>query len=45
MLYLQEANIIGFKIDTRLVLGTGDEEHDLVALKVAKDDKDTKSFG
>ncbi|KAG2229906.1 hypothetical protein INT48_008281 [Thamnidium elegans] len=42
MLYLQEANIIGFKIDARLVLDIGDEEHDLVALEVAKDDNDTK---
>ncbi|CAO3693924.1 unnamed protein product [Rhizopus stolonifer] len=42
MLYPQEANIIGFKIDARLVLDIGDEEHDLVALEVAKDDNDTK---
>ncbi|KAG1451405.1 hypothetical protein G6F56_008098 [Rhizopus delemar] len=42
LLYPQEANIIGFKIDARLLLDIGDEEHDLVALEVAKDDKDNK---
>lgn len=42
MLYPQEANIIGFKIDARLVFDIGDEELDLVTLEVAKDDKDNK---
>lgn len=37
-----QSNIISFKIDARLVLDIDDDEHDLVALEVAKEDKDTK---
>ena len=42
MLYLQETNIIGFKIDAHLVLGIGNKEHGLVALEIAKDDTDSE---
>ncbi|KAI8882587.1 hypothetical protein K501DRAFT_137866, partial [Backusella circina FSU 941] len=41
-LYSKKNNIIGFKIDARLVSDIGDDEHDPVALKVAKDDHDSK---
>lgn len=41
-LYPDESNIIGFKIDVRIILDIGDEESDLVAMEVAKDDHNTK---
>ncbi|KAI8143170.1 hypothetical protein BJV82DRAFT_103049 [Fennellomyces sp. T-0311] len=41
-LYPDQENIIGFKIDGRLIVDIGDNENDLAAIEVAKDDEDRK---
>ena len=41
-LYPNDNNIIGFKIDARVVVDVDDDEHDIVSMEVAKDDQDRK---
>ncbi|KAI9494133.1 hypothetical protein BDB00DRAFT_742631, partial [Zychaea mexicana] len=41
-LYLDQKNIIGFKVDCRLLVDVTNEEHDMITIEVAKDDEDEK---
>ena len=41
-LYPNQKNIVGFKVDCRLLVDITNEEHDIIPIEVAKDDEDKK---